>query len=113
MILGLAISLLLTITIELSISLMLGINSHNDIRTIILVNICTNPIVVYIAKILKLLNNNIVYILILVLLEIIVVIVEFKLYNKYLKDYEKSKVILSLVNNMSSYLIGVLINIIL
>ena len=56
MILSLIISLLLTILIELSISTFLGIKTRNDIRIVILVNICTNPIVVYIANILKLLN---------------------------------------------------------
>lgn len=110
MIPSLIISLVLTIIIELSISLILGIKTYNDIRTIILVNICTNPIVVYIANIINLLNNNWIYILVVIILEMIVVIVEFKLYNKYLKDYSKSKFIFSLVNNISSYMIGVLIN---
>ena len=113
MILSLIISLLLTILIELSISTFLGIKTRNDIRIVILVNICTNPIVVYIANILKLLNNNLLYILTVILLEIIVVFVEFRLYNKYLKNYKKSKFISSLVNNISSYMIGILINIIL
>lgn len=113
MILSLIISLLLTILIELSISTFLGIKTRNDIRIVILVNICTNPIVVYIANILKLLNNNLLYILTVILLEIIVVFVEFRLYNKYLKNYKKSKFILSLVNNISSYMIGILLNIIL
>ena len=113
MILSLIISLLLTILIELSISILLGIKTRNDIRIVILVNICTNPIVVYIANILKLLNNNLLYILTVILLEIIVVFVEFRLYNKSLKNYKKSKFILSLVNNISSYMIGILINIIL
>ncbi len=113
MILSLIISLLLTILIELSISTFLGIKTRNDIRIVILVNICTNPIVVYIANILKLLNNNLLYILTVILLEIIVVFVEFRLYNKSLKNYKKSKFILSLVNNISSYMIGILINIIL
>ena len=79
MILSLIISLLLTILIELSISTFLGIKTRNDIRIVILVNICTNPIVVYIANILKLLNNNLLYILTVILLEIIVVFVEFRL----------------------------------
>ncbi len=113
MILSLIISLLLTILIELSISTFLGIKTRNDIRIVILVNICTNPIVVYIANILKLLNNNLLYILTVIVLEIIVVFVEFRLYNKSLKNYKKSKFILSLVNNISSYIIGILINIIL
>ena len=113
MILSLIISLLLTILIELSISTFLGIKTRNDIRIVILVNICTNPIVVYIANILKLLNNNLLYILTVILLEIIVVFVEFRLYNKYLKNYKKSKFILSLVNNISSYMIGILLKIIL
>ena len=55
---SLIISLFLTIVIELSISLILGIRKKEDIYIVILVNICTNPIVVTIANYLILIGIN-------------------------------------------------------
>ena len=110
MIYSLVISLFLTILIELCLSLILGVRAKNDLLVIILVNICTNPIVVYIANIIKLINNNILFLITIVTLEIIVVFVEFGLYNKFLYNYKKSKFILSFINNISSYMIGIIIS---
>ena len=107
---NLIISLILTIIIELGISLILGIRKKCDIYVVILVNICTNPIVVYIANCLKLLNNNMVYNIVIVILEIMVVIVEFELYKRYLKTYKKSPLALSIINNTLSFGIGLIIN---
>lgn len=106
---NLIISLILTIIIELGISLILGIRKKCDIYVVILVNICTNPIVVYIANCLKLLNNM-VYNIVIVILEIMVVIVEFELYKRYLKAYKKSPLALSIINNTLSFGIGLIIN---
>ena len=110
MIESLIVSLVLTIIIELSICLILGIRKKSDIYVVLLVNICTNPIVVYIANCLKLLNNDLLYNIIIVILEIMVVIVEFELYKRYLRIYKKSPFILSLVNNTLSFGIGIIIN---
>ena len=51
MIESLAISLILTLIIELTISYIIGIRKKNDIEIIVLVNILTNPIVVFISNI--------------------------------------------------------------
>lgn len=110
MIESLIISLLLTIMIELTISFIFGIREECDIYVVVLVNICTNPIIVYIANCLKLLNNDLVYNIVIVILEIIVVIVEFELYKRYLSVYKKSPFILSLVDNVLSFGIGLIIN---
>ena len=108
---NLATSLVLTIIIELTSSFFLGIKSDKDIRTIILVNICTNPIVVLIANILIISNVSVVlYHLIVTVMEGLVVMVEASLYKKHLKDYKSSPFKLSLINNIISYLSGFLFN---
>ena len=102
------ISLSLTIIIELIVSIILGIRSNNDIKVAILVNICTNPVVVYIANILFLYGNKIIYNVVVTIMEILVIIVEYILYKKYLKDYKKSAFVLSLINNIISYSFGLI-----
>ena len=82
MIISLIISLVLTIVIELSISLILGIREKNDIYVVILVNICTNPIVVYIANYLVLIGSSkLVYNVIVTIMEIVVVFIEYIMYK--------------------------------
>ena len=108
---SLIISLFLTIVIELSISLTLGIRKKEDIYVVILVNICTNPVVVSIANYLILINSSeLIYNIIVIVMEVTVVFVEYIMYKKYLKDYKKSPLLLSVINNCTSYLIGVIIN---
>lgn len=111
MLISLIISLFLTIIIELSISLILGIRKKNDIYIVILVNICTNPVVVCIANFLMIIGSNrLIYNIIVIIMEIVVIFVEYIMYKKYLKDYKKSPFLLSLINNSTSYLTGVIIN---
>lgn len=109
MILSLIISLCLTIVIELIISFILGIRNTEDIKVVIWTNVLTNPIVVYLAGCIKLLNNNLIYNIIVIIMEIIVVIVEFIIYKRYLKFKEKPPLLISSINNIISFLIGVFI----
>lgn len=109
MIESLIISLILTIIIELGVSILLGIRKKDDIYIVILVNICTNPVVVYIANCIMLFNNDILYNVIVGVMEIIVVIVEYILYKKYLEHYKKSPFMLSLINNAVSFGIGLIL----
>lgn len=110
MILSLLISLFLTIIIELTVSFIVGIRDKDDIKVVILVNICTNPIVVYIANCLMLFTNDFIYNIGVAILEILVVMVEFVLYKKYLKFDKVSPFAISLINNVISFSIGVIIN---
>lgn len=110
MILSLLISLFLTIIIELTVSFIIGIRNKDDIKVVILVNICTNPIVVYIANCLMLFTNDFIYNIGVAILEILVVMVEFVLYKKYLKFDKVSPFAISLINNVISFSIGVIIN---
>lgn len=110
MILSLLISLFLTIIIELTVSFIIGIRDKDDMKVVILVNICTNPIVVYIANCLMLFTNDFIYNIGVAILEILVVMVEFVLYKKYLKFDKVSPFAISLINNVISFSIGVIIN---
>ena len=111
MIVSLIVSLILTLFIELSISMLLGIKSNNDIKVVICANLCTNPVVVYIANYLKIISYGWKYYnIVILLLEIVAILVEFKLFNRYLKDYKKSALWLSIINNVLSFTIGIIIN---
>ncbi len=105
-------SLLFTLTIELLISIVLGIRKKEDIKVIICANVCTNPVIVYITNCIMLLNNMVLYFAIVIFLEIIVVIVEYIIYKKCLRFDKISPFIISLVNNVISFGIGIIINII-
>ena len=84
MIISLIISLILTLIIELIISIILGIREKEDIGVVICANICTNPVVVFIANCVTLLNNLVIYNIIVIILEILAIIIEFILYKNYL-----------------------------
>lgn len=102
--------LILTIIIEVIIGLILKIKNKKDILNIILVNIITNPIVVsipvYINIKFGLLERNIC----LIILEIITLFVEGFIYKKVLNYKKINPYLISLILNMSSYLIGEIIN---
>ena len=103
------ISLTCTIIIEVSIAFILKYRDK-DLLNVLLVNILTNP----------LLNSSIVAInvyyglrarnICLYILEVIVVIVEGFIYQKYLTRKKLNGYILSLILNLSSYGLGLLIN---
>ena len=104
-------SLTKTLMIELIISIILGIKNKDDIKVIICANIITNPVIVYITNCIMFSNNMILYFYSVIILEIVVFIVEFIVYKKYLKFNKISPIIISLVNNILSFGIGVIINI--
>lgn len=110
MILSLIISLCLTIIIELAVSLVIGIRNKNDIKIIICVNVLTNPVVVYTTNCVKLLNNNLVYNIIVIIMEILAVIVEGKIFKRYLEYKEKNPFFISTLNNCISFSLGIIIS---
>ena len=102
LVLQMFINLVLTIFIELGISLLLGIRKRNDINNIIYINCITNIVLNYIINILSIIfykNIFIVYV-ILGILEILV------------KNNLKSKInplLLSIILNTLSFTIGLFI----
>lgn len=103
------ICLLCTIIIECTVALILGYRKK-DLLNVLLVNLLTNPIVssvpVYFNYHYGLRARNIV----LIILEIITFIVEGFIYVKVLQRRKINGFILSLILNLSSYLIGLLIS---
>lgn len=110
MIESLIVSLFLTLVIELTVSIIIGIREKYDIKVVICANVCTNPVVVYIANLIILLNNIKLYILAVAILEISAVIVEFLIFKKYLKFNKISPFLISLLNNVISFGLGLVIS---
>ena len=102
-------SLIITLVVELSFAYILKYRKK-DLLNVFLVNVLTNP----------LLNSLIVAInfyyglkwrnISLVIFEIVVVFVEGLIYHKYLERRKINGFLLSFILNLSSYLIGSLIN---
>lgn len=106
----LIVCLLSTIIVEVIVSLLLKVRDKKDILNIILVNIMTNPLLVSITVYINIFyglkyKNIIIY-----PLEILVVLVEGLVYKRYLKYKKINPYLLSLILNISSYLIGLFIN---
>lgn len=102
--------LALTIVIELIISLLLGVRDKKDILNIILVNVITNPVVVMSQVLLYLRFGYKIEIIGVIILEVLVVIVEGLIYRKVLNYKRINPLLLALILNASSFLIGELIN---
>lgn len=102
--------LLYTIIIELTVALILHVKNKKDLLNVILVNILTNPVVVLVPVLIYykygLLAKNIT----LYSLEILAVLIEGFIYMRVLKYKKINPYILSLLLNLSSYLIGEIIN---
>ena len=103
------ISLTITLVVEVSIAFILKYRKK-DLVNVLLVNILTNPllnsIIVAINYYYGLKARNIS----LLILEILVVIIEGFIYQKYLTRRKINGYILSLILNIASYGIGLLIN---
>lgn len=114
MIESLIISLVLTIILESFLAILVNIKDRESLSTLIWINCLTNPIVVYLTNMSRLIINN-TYItnLILIFLEIIVVFVEGYLFKKNLKNLKINSYIFSIYLNGLSFLIGVLLSYIL
>lgn len=110
MIFSIMLSLSLAITIETMISILIGIRNWKDIKTVACANILTNPITVFLAYWIKMLKNDLIYYIFVIIIEILVIIVEFIIYKKYLEYREKSPLCISIINNIISYSLGVIIS---
>jgi hypothetical protein len=113
MVWSLIISLILTIIIELTICLLIGIRGKENIKVVICANVCTNPVVVYISNIIQLFNDGYLYISVVLVLEILAVIVEFFIYKKFLNFKKFSPIIISLLCNSISFGTGLVLSYIL
>lgn len=103
------ISFLLTIIIEYIVMEVIIREKKNYLKQFILINLITNPLIVLIFNILSLMNFKHILITI-IILEMLVVIVEGKLYKVFLKENKNKWYINSLILNLSSYLVGIVIS---
>ena len=106
-------SLMLAIIIEVIVAKKYIMNIKEDIRLIVLVNIFTNPLVVFFSNLILIYYSIKIYIPILIILEIITVLTEGHLYKKYLENKKIKPYKFSLILNSISFIIGIIINIIL
>ena len=110
MIMSLIISLLLTIVIEIGIFIIIGIRDIEDLKVVFWVNVLTNPVVVYVANFVKVLNNDVIYNIVVFILEILAIIVEWIMYKNFLEYKKKSPLLISSVNNIISFSLGIIIS---
>ena len=114
MIESLIISLVLTIMIEVTLSLLLGLRGENNIETVIWINCITNPVVVVITNLIYMLSQNlIVRNIVLAILEIVVIFVEGFLFKKFLKNLKIKPYIFSIYINGLSFSFGLIISLII
>lgn len=107
MLYSIILSLISTLFIEIIISIFCGINEKNNLLYIILINLLTNPITELINL---LIINSIFHYPIILLIEILVIFIEFLLYKKFLKVKNINLLYLSIINNICSYVIGLIFN---
>ena len=110
MIKSLVISLFLTLIIEMITSTWVGIKQSYDMTVVILANIITNPVVVFVTNCTRhFINSNVIYYIVIGIMEILAVIVEYLVFKRYLKYCKKSPMLISLFNNIISFSIGLLL----
>lgn len=107
MLYNIILSLISTLFIELIISIFCGINEKNNLLCIFLINLFTNPITELIN--LLIISSRFHYPIIL-FIEILVIFIEFILYKKFLKVKKINLLYLSIINNVCSYIIGIIFN---
>ena len=99
-------ALLLTILIEVLVALIFGYKRKKEILSVILVNLITQPVLNYFLLIGSYFSLVAVTIQFILLLEIIVILVEWQLLVYTLQREPKSLFVLSLVMNLASLTIG-------
>lgn len=100
------VALLLTILIEVFVALMFGFRSKNEILSVILVNLITEPVLNYFLLINSYFSLVAVNIQLLLLLETIVILVEWRLLVYALQRNSNRLLVLSLVMNLASFALG-------
>jgi len=100
------IALFLTIVIELVIAFLFGYRKKLEILTIVFVNLLTNPILNYFLFVNDHFSFFKVNLIIILFLELVVVLAEWKLLVFALREKSNKLLILSFAMNFCSYIIG-------
>lgn len=107
-------NLLLTIIIELAISLILGIKEKKDINNIIIINCITNPILnIILLIIMYFISNNIIIYSLIFIFEIIVIYLEYLYYKNRIIFKNINILLFSIILNTISFMTGLIISFIL
>jgi len=102
-------ALILTIVIEVGIAWLFGLRSKRELLTVLLINVITNPLLNYLITVnayFHLVSQTNAFIL---CLEVVIVLVEWRLLVWVLRQSVKKMLVLSVVMNAASYLAGLLI----
>lgn len=112
MIESLLMSLFLTIVFETIIGFICGIRGKYNFLVLALINAITNPVIVYIINVVLIFCKINVAVIVTLILEVIVFLVEGRMFKRFL-DYNKmNKYLLAFIINALSFSIGTIINII-
>jgi len=106
---NLFLALFLTIAIELIVSFILGFRNKKEIIAIILINIITNPVLNYLLLINNYFNIFKANVFIVLFLEVLIVLAEWKLLVYIIEGKSYKLLKLSFMINFCSYIAGVLI----
>ena len=104
------VSLTLTAFVEVIIAVILKVNTFKDILNVILANLLTNPLVVSVSYYVMITYNETFKNISLLVLEVLALIAEGTIFKKYLKYDKLNPFFLSLVLNVSSFVIVNIIN---
>ncbi len=107
------ISLCSTIIIETIVAFIIGFRKKIDFINVILVNLLTNPIVVSVSLAINILCGLFYRHVAMIFLELGAFLVEGYIYTKYLKYNKLNGFVVSLILNIFSYCLGLLINFII
>jgi len=105
--------LITTIVVEVIIAYLLKVKDKKDYLNIILVNIITNPLVVLFPYIIYLYHGITARYISLAIFELFAFLSEGFIYYKVLKYKRINSYVLSLILNLSSYIIGDIVNLII
>ena len=103
-----AVSLILTLIIEILVARCWGMKTKKEVKLVVLVNLLTNPAAVFVAWICNYYLESSFYFLVQCVIEIVVVVTEAKIYLWFVKDgwNIKKPILFALVVNMVSWLLG-------
>ncbi len=107
------VSLLATLVIEIVGALFIGIRSKKDLINVLIVNIMTNPLVVSIAFMINLRHGLIMKRIAMIILEFLAFFSEGFVYKRVLEYKRMNGYIVSLVLNVTSYLLGIIVNMVI
>jgi hypothetical protein len=103
-------TLILTILIEETVIFLLGYRNKNTFLVVALVNVLTNPIANYIVIINNIFNIIKPNISLVIILEVLVVYIEWKILEYALPNQEKQSYLsLSIIMNLASFLTGIIL----